>query len=110
MRYTRPNRGGAMNRKTIVVLGAALITAPVASAAQTFQTYVCADGAQFVAAFYPHDSRKVHLQIDGRAVALTRRVALAGSRYTGSGITLKISKAGASIKRGKRAEAACNTQ
>ena len=99
-----------MNRKTVVMLGAALTTAPVASAAQTFQTYACADGAQFVAAFYPHDSRKVHLQIDGRAVALTKRVALSGARYTGGGITLKISKTGASIKRGKRAVAACSTQ
>ncbi|HEU0084422.1 MAG TPA: MliC family protein [Bradyrhizobium sp.] len=99
-----------MNRKILFVLGLAFPVAPVAAAAETFQTYLCADGSQFVAAFYPQDSRHAHLQIDGRAVALTRRVALSGARYTGSGITLKISKAGTSIKRGKRAVAACDTQ
>ena len=99
-----------MNRKIPVVLGTMLSAAPMAASAETFQTYVCADGSQFVAAFYPHDPRHAHLQIDGRAVALTRRVALSGTRFTGAGITLKISKAGTTIKRGKRPVAACNTQ
>lgn len=99
-----------MNRKIFVALGAALSAAPVAAMAETFQTYVCADGSQFVAAFYPQDPRRAHLQIDGRAVALTKRVALSGARYTGHGITLKISKAGTSIRRGKRPAAACNMQ
>ncbi|MEA2881372.1 MAG: hypothetical protein QOH32_591 [Bradyrhizobium sp.] len=99
-----------MNRKILFMLGAALSAVPVSAIAETFQTYVCADGSQFVAAFYPYDSRHAHLQIDGRAVGLTRRVALSGARYTGSGITLKISKAGASIKRGKRPVTACNMQ
>jgi membrane-bound inhibitor of C-type lysozyme len=99
-----------MNRKILLALGAVFSVAPVAATAETFQTFVCADGSQFVAAFYPYDSRHAHLQIDGRAVALTRRVALSGARYTGSGITLKISKTGASIKRGKRPVTACNMQ
>ena len=99
-----------MNYKIAIVLGAALSAAPFAAAADTFQTYVCADGAQFVAAFYPYDSRHVHLQIDGRAVALTKHAALSGSRYTGSGITLKMSKAGVSIKRGRRPVTSCDTQ
>jgi membrane-bound inhibitor of C-type lysozyme len=99
-----------MNRKIAVVLGAVLSAAPVAATAETFQTYVCADGSQFVAAFYPQDPRHAHLQIDGRAIALTRRVALSGTRYTGHGITLKISKAGTTIRRGKRPVAACSIQ
>jgi membrane-bound inhibitor of C-type lysozyme len=99
-----------MNRTIVVALGAVLSAAPVTATADTFQTYVCADGSQFVAAFYPQDSRHAHLQIDGRAVALTRRVALSGTRYTGHGITLKISKAGTTIGRGKRPVAACNIQ
>lgn len=99
-----------MNRKTLFMLGAVFSLAPVTATAETFQTYACADGSQFVAAFYPQDSRHAHLQIDGRAVALTRRVALSGARYTGSGITLKISKAGTSIRRGKRPVTACNMQ
>src|SRR3954468_14305765 len=99
-----------MNRKILFVLGAALSAVPGGGTPETFQTFVCADGSQFVAAFYPYDSRHAHLQIDGRAVALTRGVALSGARYTGSGITLKIAKAGASIKRRKRPVAACNMQ
>ncbi len=99
-----------MGSKILLALGAALSALPAAATAETFQTYVCADGSQFVAAFYPQDSRRAHLQIDGRAVALTRRVALSGSRYTGHGITLRVSKAGVSIKRGKRAVAACSLQ
>ena len=99
-----------MNRKILIALGTFLSAAPAAATAETFQTYVCSDGSQFVAAFYPHDARQAHLQIDGRAVALTRRVALSGTRFTGGGITLKISKAGTTIKRGKRPVAACNTQ
>ena len=99
-----------MNRKILIVSGTMLSAAPMAASAETFQTYVCADGSQFVAAFYPHDPRHAHLQIDGRAVALTKRVALSGARFTGGGITLKISKAGTSIKRGKRPVAACNMQ
>jgi membrane-bound inhibitor of C-type lysozyme len=99
-----------MNRKILFMLGAVLSAVPVIATAETFQTYACADGSQFVAAFYPQDSWHAHLQIDGRAVALTRRVALSGARYTGSGITLTISKAGTSIKRRKRPVTACNMQ
>src|SRR3954463_13577910 len=99
-----------MNRKIFVALGAVLSVAPVTASAETFQTYVCADGSQFVAAVYPQDSRRAHLQIDGRAVALTKRVALSGSRYTGHGITLRISKAGTTLSRGKRPVTACSTQ
>jgi membrane-bound inhibitor of C-type lysozyme len=99
-----------MNRKIVVALGALLSAAPVAATAETFQIYVCADGSQFVAAFYPQDPRHAHLQIDGRAVALTRRVALSGTRYTGLGITLKIAKTGTTIGRGKRPVAACTIQ
>jgi membrane-bound inhibitor of C-type lysozyme len=101
---------GLVNRKILFVLGAALLVAPAATAAETFQTYLCADGSQFVAAFYPQDPRRAYLQIDGRAVALRQRVALSGSRYTGNGLTLKISKAGTSIQRGRRPAASCTAQ
>ena len=99
-----------MNHKIAIALGAVLSAVPLAATAETFQTYACADGSQFVAAFYPQDARHAHLQIDGRAVALTKRVALSGTRFAGGGITLRISKAGASIKRGKRPLAACAAQ
>src|SRR3954469_11282233 len=111
MRYTLRD-GGAMKRTAIFIVGmATLALVPGASpaSAQTFKTYVCADGTQFIAGFFQYDKR-AHLQIDGKAVALTRRLALSGSRYSGGGIVLKIARAGATIKRGKRPASACSVQ
>ena len=93
-----------MNCRKIVVFGVALFAAGVAAApsrafAQTsFQNYRCADGTQFIVGFFQYDSR-AHLQLDGRPVTLAKRLALSGSRYTGSGVTLKMSKAGATTLR-----------
>src|SRR3954447_25235128 len=92
-----------------IALGAAIVALPGNAAAETFRSFVCDDGSQFVAAFYPSDPKRAHLQIDGRAVALRKRLALSGARYTGGGITLSISKAGStSIKHDKRAVTACS--
>ena len=74
--------------------------------AQSFQNYRCADGTQFIVGFFEYDSR-AHLQIDGRAVTLVRRLALSGSRYSGGGVTLKITKAGTTVKHAKRPVTAC---
>jgi membrane-bound inhibitor of C-type lysozyme len=102
-----------MNRcKTKGILSAALFVAAVAAGsssalAQTFQSYRCADHTQFIAAFYDHDSR-AHLQIDGRAVTLARRFAFSGARYSGSGVTLKITGAGtATLKHARRPVTSC---
>jgi membrane-bound inhibitor of C-type lysozyme len=100
-----------MKRTAIVLAGAAILgalaTGASPAAAQTFKTYACADGTQFIAGFFQYDKR-AHLQIDGKAVALTRRIALSGSRYSGGGIVLNIGKAGATIKHGKRPASACS--
>ena len=65
-----------------------------AALAQTkFRNYRCADGSQFIVGFFQYDSR-AHLQLDGKAVTLPKRVALSGSRYSGKGVTLRITKAG----------------
>jgi membrane-bound inhibitor of C-type lysozyme len=81
---------------------------PSAVLAQTsFKNYQCADGTQFIAGFFQPDSR-AHLQLGGKAVTLTKRLALSGSRYSGSGVTLKITKAGvATLKHAKRPVTAC---
>jgi hypothetical protein len=55
---------------------------------------------------YPYDTR-AYMQIDGRPVTLTRRLALSGSRYSGGGVTLKITKAGTTVKRARRPVMAC---
>ena len=72
----------------------------------TFQNYRCADGTQFIVGFFEYDKR-AHLQIDGRAVTLGKRFALSGSRYSGGGVTLKITKAGTTVKHAKRPVTAC---
>jgi membrane-bound inhibitor of C-type lysozyme len=97
--------------KNLIIFGAALFVAGVAATAspafaQSFRSYSCADGSQFIVGFFEYDSR-AHLQIDGRAVTLGKRLALSGSRYSGGGVTLKITKAGTTIKHAKRPTTAC---
>jgi membrane-bound inhibitor of C-type lysozyme len=47
------------------------------------------------------------LQIDGRPVTLKRHLAVSGARYSGSGVTLAITKAGTTIRHVKRRVTAC---
>jgi membrane-bound inhibitor of C-type lysozyme len=99
-----------MKYKAIVLVGAAMLATGVSpAAAQTFKTYSCADGTQFIVGFFQYDKR-AHLQIDGKPVALGKRIALSGARYSGGGIVLKVGKAGTTIKRGKRPASACSAQ
>ncbi len=101
-----------MKSTAIVLAGAAMLAlanSASPAAAQTFKTYDCADGTQFIVGFFQYDKR-AHLQIDGKAVALTKRIALSGSRYSGGGIVLKVGKAGATIKHGRRPVSACSAQ
>ena len=89
-----------MNRGMRSIFGGMLFFAVAGGSpalAQTFQSYRCADGTQFIVGFFEYDPR-AHLQIDGKAVTLARRFALSGSRYSGGGVTLKITKAGTAIK------------
>ena len=97
------------NKSIILVRSVAGIVSglPTAVAQTTFQTYRCADGTQFIVGFYPHDA-DAYLQIDGRPVTLRKRVALSGTRYSGSGVTLKFLKAGRiTVKHGGRPVTAC---
>jgi len=98
-----------MNRQKHSIFGATLwVVAAGASPAmaQTFQNYRCADGTQFIVGFFEYDNR-AHLQIDGKAVTLARRVGLSGARYTGGGVTLKITRTGTTVKHARRAVTAC---
>lgn len=99
-----------MNRRKGIVIGTALwvVAAGVSPAlAQTkWQNYSCADGSQFLVGFFQYDKR-AHVQIDGKAVTLGKRLALSGSRYSGRGVTLAVNKAGARLKHGKRPVTAC---
>jgi hypothetical protein len=93
---------------TVIAAGMIGLTSASGQDATTVRTYRCADGSQFIVAFYPWDSR-AFVQIDGGEVTLRRRLSLWGNqRYSRGGITLKISKTGrASVKRPLRAETDC---
>jgi membrane-bound inhibitor of C-type lysozyme len=101
-----------MNCWKTTIFGAALFAAaaiaPSAAFAQSsFRNYRCADGAQFIVGFFQYDSR-AHLQLDGKALTLPKRVALSGSRYQAKGVTLRITKAGvATLKHAKRPVTTC---
>jgi hypothetical protein len=100
-----------MNRRRTIVFASLWIAAaaPGASPAlaqSTFQNYRCADGSQFMVGFFQYDKR-AHLQINGKAVTLGKRLALSGSRYSGRGVRLTIGKAGARLKHAKRPVTAC---
>jgi membrane-bound inhibitor of C-type lysozyme len=100
-----------MNRRKTTIFGAALCVAGVvagssAASAQTFQSYRCADGTRFIAAFYPYDSR-AHLQIDGQAATLAKRLTWSGTRYSGDGVVLRMTKAGITVKHARRPTTAC---
>ena len=98
-----------MNRQKHSIFGATLwVVAAGASPAmaQTFQNYRCADGTQFIVGFFEYDNR-AHLQIDGKAVTLARRVGLSGARYSGGGVTLKITRTGTTVKHARRPMTAC---
>ena len=68
--------------------------------------FFCAYGTRFFAAFYQYDSR-AFLQIDGGSVTLARRLNWSGTRYSGDGITLTITKAGIAVKHARRPTTAC---
>jgi membrane-bound inhibitor of C-type lysozyme len=100
-----------MNCKEIANFAAAMLIATIAGesmaqAQTTWQTYRCADGTEFIVGFFQYDKR-AHMQVDGKAVTLMKRLALSGARYSGGGVTLRTAKSGATLKVGKRKATAC---
>jgi len=100
-----------MNRHKAIVLAISMLAGGIfgirPAGAQTFQTYRCADGTQFIVGFYDADKR-AFLQIDGEPVTLARRLTVSGARYSGAGVTLRIGKSGATtVKHLKRPVTAC---
>lgn len=93
-------------RLLFVFVGAVCVIGgrPAGAQPQTFQTYRCEDGTEFIAAFYSGDKR-AHLQLDGKAVALSKRVSLSGARYSRGDITLRVARTGVTLQRGKETTA-----
>ena len=92
----------------VALCTAAMAAIPTAASAQSnFRNYRCADGSQFTVGFFQYDKR-AHLQLDGKAVTLPKRVALTGSRYQAKGVTLRITKAGVvTLKHARRKTTTC---
>lgn len=100
-----------MSRHKTILLGITLLAGGVCGApladAQTFRTYRCADGTQFIVGFYDLDKR-AFLQIDGEPVTLAKRLSVSGARYSGAGVTLRIPKSGpTTVKHLRRPVTAC---
>jgi membrane-bound inhibitor of C-type lysozyme len=100
-----------MGRHKAILWGIVMLAAAISGGrqadAQTFRSYRCADGTQFIMAFYDDDKR-AFLQIDGEPVTLAKRLAVSGARYSGAGITLRVDKAGVTtVKHLKRPVTAC---
>lgn len=97
-------------RAGAIVIGAILcgvLGSSTVTALSAFRNYRCADGTQFIAAFFDGDTR-AHLQLDGKAVTLTKRLSLVGTRYKGGGVTLAVSRAGViRLRHAKRPVTAC---
>jgi membrane-bound inhibitor of C-type lysozyme len=93
---------------TGALMAAAIVLQVSAALAQTttFQTYRCGDGTEFIVGFFEYDKR-AHMQVDGKAVTLQKRLALTGSRYSGGGVTLRVTKSGTTFKIGKRPVTTC---
>ena len=105
-----------MNCLKDMILGAAVCAAAVAaipsaaSAQSSFRNYRCADGSQFMVGFFQYDKR-AHLQLDGKALTLPKRVSLTGARYQAKGVTLLITKAGVvTLKHARRKTTTCEQQ
>jgi membrane-bound inhibitor of C-type lysozyme len=92
-----------MRQRIFIALfsAAAIAISQLSVLAQTFLTYRCRDGSEFIVAFYEGDKR-AHLQLDGKAIVLQGRISLSGSRYAKGDITLRITKTVTTLKRGKR--------
>lgn len=100
MKWHRATIGWA----AIFTAGFVASTAP--ASAQTFDSYRCVDGTPFLLAFYPHDKR-AYIQIDGHSVKLKKSFALSGRRYSGGGVSLVMTPAGALLRHARRPVTAC---
>ena len=100
-----------MDRHKAILLGISMLagmTGARQADAQTFRSYHCVDGTQFIVGIYDGDNR-AFLQIDGEPVTLAKRLTVSGTRYSGAGITLVIGKSGTTtVKHLKRPGTACS--
>src|SRR5262249_15702815 len=88
-------------RDFITIFGAAgILIGQSPARGETFRTYRCYDGTQFVLAFFEGDKR-AHLQLDGKAITLPKRLSLSGERYSKGGPSFMVTKMEITLMRGK---------
>jgi membrane-bound inhibitor of C-type lysozyme len=80
-----------------------------AVAQSTFYVYRCADGSRLAVALFDGDSR-AHIQLNGKALTLPKRLALSGTRYSASGVTLRMTKDATTLKNGRLPLTTCTAQ
>ena len=82
-----------MNWRKAIIFGAtlsvALRPARRPRSAQTPSRTIAAPTARSSSSDFSEYDKRAHLQIDGKAVTLGKRLALSGSRYSGGGVTLE---------------------
>lgn len=88
----------------IGIAGSVWLTLP--AAAEGISLYQCADGLQFALAFYEADSH-AHIQLNGKSLSLPKRLSLSGTRYSQSGVTLRIGKDATTLKRPRQQITTC---
>jgi membrane-bound inhibitor of C-type lysozyme len=81
-----------------LVAAVAVLDPAATASAQVYLSYRCEDGTQVSAVTYPGD-RRIFLQLDGHALTLPQRLAVSGTRYSGSGVSFWIRKTSTTLKR-----------
>lgn len=97
-----------INCSRLILFTTAFIGIASPANAQKFFNYACADGSQFIAAFFPQ-SKSAYLQLDGKAMTLPQRLSASGARYAKSGVTFWIKGNTAQLKRPKKQWTRCGT-
>lgn len=86
-----------------------LALASTSSRAQVFASYVCDDGTQVSAAFFPKE-KNVRLQMTGKAYSLPQRLSADGGRYSKGGVSFWVKGQQATLKRRKVKTTICRAQ
>jgi membrane-bound inhibitor of C-type lysozyme len=107
--WTRTGEGTMRRGSAIagLVAGGLVFAAP--AAAQTFYNYRCADGSELAVGFFDGDTR-AHIQLDGKTLALPKRLSLAGTRYSLRGIQLRMTKDATTLKDGRQPWTTCTAR
>jgi membrane-bound inhibitor of C-type lysozyme len=92
-------------------IGVALFVAMSATSAhaQIFVSYSCADGSTISAAFFRGEKR-MHMQLDGKALVLPQRLSGSGARYAKSGVSFWLKGQEAILRRPKAKPTLCKAQ